>query len=159
MRESFDDEDEDDDPVEESRLLARTLSNSPYLGYLVRRLVLLTYAHNYRTTKDHIEILRQCPLVEDLKIWGYNGYCLKEYKPVVAGLRCLRTLNICRRCLRDWPTDLFVDDGEYLDMVKEFPRLEYVMVPSMIYDYWSRKALKKYFENRGIGVSWAQDDY
>lgn len=142
-----------------SNLLARTLTSSPKLGTLVRRLVLLTSAHDYQSTKNHIHILRQCPFVEDLKIWGYNGHLLKSYQRVVAGLTCVRTLNINRRCLHDLPTDLFTDDAEYLEMLKGYPKLEQVMVSSCIYDYWSRKALTSYCERRGIHFSDDVDDY
>lgn len=143
----------------ESDLLVRTLTTSPQLGCYVRRLVFLTYAHDYQTTKNQIQILRRCPFVEDLKIWGYNGYLIEEYQPVVAGLRCLRTLNISRRCLRDMPTDLFTYDEEYLEMLKEYPRLEEVMIPSMGCDYWSWKAITMYCKKRGIKISDGASDY
>jgi len=66
---------------------------------LVRCLVLSTYAHENETTVHQIELLRMCPLVEDVKIHGYNGWLLNQYRPVVASLSNLRTLNISRYSL------------------------------------------------------------
>jgi hypothetical protein len=126
--------------------IASTLSTSPHLGSLVRRINLGTWVHDFETTTYHIEILRGCPLVEDVKIHGYNGYLLEEYRPVVASLKNLRTLNISRYCLADQENVSFIDGEELLVMVKGFPRLEQLGVPFSGRD----AALKKYCKKRGI---------
>jgi hypothetical protein len=128
--------------------LASTLATSPHLGSLVRRLTLGTWVHDFGTTTHHIEILRGCPLVEDVKIHGYNGYLLEEYRPVVASLKNLRTLNISRYCLADRENDSFISGDELFVMVKGFPCLEQLGVPFSFSS--SDAALRKYCKKRGI---------
>jgi len=130
--------------------LASTLSTSPHLSSLVRRLVLSTYIHNRETTFHEIEILRMCPFVEDVKINGYNGYLLNQYRPVVASRSNLRTLNISRYSLSDLENDSFMDDEELLVMLRGFPRLEKVDISLRHGRPNARASLITYCKARGI---------
>ena len=126
--------------------LASTLSTSPHLGSLVRRLNLGTWGHDFETTTYHIEILRGCPLVEDVKIHGYNGYLLEEYRRVVASLKNLRTLNISSHCLADRENGSFINGEELLVMLQGFPCLEQL---GLLFS-GREAALEKYCKKRGI---------
>ena len=144
------DDDDDDEPPCESELFLKALKSSPRLGYLVRRVVFLTYLHEYETTANHIEILANCPLIEDLKIHGYNGYLNYRYLRVLPQLDQLRFLAISRYGLGDVPTDSLGDDEDWLEIVKDLPRLEHAMVPALTHNYWDPRALKNYCQARGI---------
>jgi hypothetical protein len=87
--EDFDDyeaSDDDEEKVPKSELLSRTLSSSPKLGRLVKRLILITSHHEYWTTEEHIQIVKHCTELEDLQILGYSIKLLTEYK---AAYRCV----------------------------------------------------------------------
>jgi len=149
--------DEDDsNHAPESYLLARTLSESPKLGSLVRRLVLGTHRHGYQTTELHIKIVTHCTALEDLKIWGYNGWLLADYQAAVRNLRNLRTLNISRYCLAGFETDSFMGFEEILPMLRTMPRMEQLRIPTMGYcEDSDLVALEKYCESQGIDCHWS----
>jgi hypothetical protein len=136
--------------------LADTLFHSPHLGRHVRRIILGTWIHDRDTTECHIQILKRCPFVEDVKIWGYSGHLVKKYKGVLAELRNLRTLNINCFSLADYEsTHSIMSDEQFLGMLKGWPRLEQVRVPTD--PYYSRIESKHeflaYCTERGIEMS------
>jgi len=140
----------------ESYLLARTLSSSPKLGSLVRRLILGTYQHDYQTTENHIEIVTHCTALEDLKIWGYNSRLQAEYIAALRNLHNLRTLNISRYCLADFESDSFMGVEEILPMLRTMPRMEQFRIPTVGYcEDSDLDALKKYCESHRIDCHWS----
>ena len=154
---SNDDEEEGDDDDEEredkSELLSRTLSSSPKLGRLVKRLILITLHHEYWTTEEHIQIVKHCTELEDLKILGYSIKLLTEYKAAIAALCNLRSLTISAHSLSDQETDAMMDDGEALIMVQRFPRMEELQIPANYGSIEDGAALKAYCQSRGIKLS------
>jgi hypothetical protein len=144
------DSDEEDEEVEICKTLAETLTRSPHLGLHVRRLILGTHCHDYESTAYHLEILKQCPLVEDVKIWGYNYELAEKYPAVLAGLKNLRSLNIIKYCLNDCQTMSLMGDNELLVLVKGWPRIEQIQVATTVAEYKHHKALERYCNKRGI---------
>ena len=137
-----------------SSCLAQTLSTCPQLARLVRRLILHTFDNEYSTTQDHIKILQHCPNLEDLKIYGYNGYLLDSYRLTVESLHNLRTLNISSYPLanREYSTDHFFQGGELLAVLLRTPRIEQVCVPYVVDDV-QLQTLNWYCKEKGIELS------
>ena len=134
-----------------SSCLAQTLSTCPHLAQLVRRLILHTFDNEYSTTQDHIKILQHCPNLEDLKIYGYNGYLLDSYRLTVESLHNLRTLNISSYPLanRLYSTDHFFQGGELLAVLLRTPHIEQVCVPYVVDDV-ELETLNWYCKEKGI---------
>ena len=133
-----------------SERFASTLEESPHLGLLVRRIVLGTYVHDRETTENHIRILKKTPLVEDVRIMGYNGWLVKDYRVAVTALSQLRTLNISRYCLADYETDSFMNSqSALLEMIKGYPKLEQIQIPLLC----GTQRVEKYCSSVGIVFS------
>jgi hypothetical protein len=111
-----------------------------------------THCHNYQTTKYHLEILKRCPLVEDVKVWGYNYKLEKKYPAVLAGLKNLRSLNIIRYCLNDREAGFLMGHGQLLKLVKGWPTIEQIQVPNSYEAHIDHKALGRYCKKRGIKI-------
>ena len=137
-----------------SSCLAQTLSTCPQLGRLVRRLILHTFDHEYGTTQNHIKILQHCPNLEDLKIYGYNGYLLDSYRLTLEALHKLRSLNVSSLALanREYSTDHFFQGGELLAVLLRTPQIEEVCVPYVVDDV-QLQTLKWYCKEKGIKLS------
>lgn len=134
--------------------LRDTLTSCPQLGQLVRRLVLHIFDHEYEATLNHIKILQQCPNLEDLKIYGYNGYLLDSYRATVESLHKLRSLNISWLALtdREYYTDHFFQGGELLAVLLRTPQIEQVCVPYVVDDV-QLETLNWYCKEKGIQLS------
>lgn len=88
-------------------------------------------------------------MLEDLKIWGYNGYLVDKYQPIVAGLRNLRTLNISPYSICDSLTDSFCSDEQLFHMLQGMAEIEQVHLPVIVGSgFWD--AVKDLCKDRGI---------
>lgn len=141
------DEDSDEESNPESTLLLRTLTCAPHLGHYVRRLILLTHNHEYDVTLNHIEILSKCPFLEDLKILGYNGYLVKDYRKVLGKLHHLRTLVVSRYGLADRPTDYLGYQSDCIELLRKLSSLKHFLVATSPSD-----ALRAYSKDRRISL-------
>jgi hypothetical protein len=139
--------DSDEESTPESTLLLRTLTSAPHLGHFVRRLILLTHNHEYDVTLNHIEILSKCPFLEDLKILGYNGYLVKDYRKVLGKLHHLRTLVVSRYGLADRPTDYLGYQSDCIELLRKLPSLKHFLVATSPSD-----ALRAYSKDRRISL-------
>jgi len=141
-------------PRTTSRLLARTLSTNAKLGHLIRRLILCTNRHEIGATVNHMDILRHCPNLEDLKILGYRDSVVRPYRAIFAQLQSLRTLNISEHSLIDEETACMFDDDILLETLRAVPKIEQVRVPLMCHEYENYQKLRRYAESRGIALKW-----
>jgi len=154
------DEDEEDIRRNESDPFLKTLESSPHLGHLVRRLVLITNQLEYEATANHIKILSKCPLLEDLKIHGYNIRLGRKLMRAVSQLSHLRFLSISRYGLDQWPTTRCLGNEEdWMRILTGLPDIEHAMVPWDTKDYSRSRALEDYCSSRGIDLIQHQSVY
>lgn len=133
-----------------SRLLALTLTTSPRLGQMVRRLTIKSDNCSKEEAKSHIDVLKMSPFLEDVTIIGYHEDFLSEYMDAFSHLHQLRTLHVFK-C--DPPFLLirtFLNARDLLEILPMLPKMEEIGIVETDDDPNSRACLDRYCTKRII---------
>ena len=129
-------------------LFLQSLRSSPHLGYLVRPAALI--GGSGIETPYFFQILTNCPLIEDLKLYGYEPH--SALLQTLGQLRHLRFLSIARAVRNRTPWDFTEVEDSWLKLLQSLPDIQYAMLPLS-----TSPPLVVYSKRRGITLKFQYD--